>query len=64
MDLRHPGIDFAASAGLLVNDKKSLDNEEEIKEVDLGGLRQVTQSLSDGPDPGIAPKFKRVLMSQ
>jgi hypothetical protein len=30
VDLRHPGIDFAASAGLLVNEKKSLEKEEEI----------------------------------
>ena len=45
VDLRHPGIDFVASVCLMVNDKKSLDNEEEIKEVDLGGLRQVTKEL-------------------
>ena len=40
--LKHPSIDFAASAGLLVNDKKSLENEEAIKEVDLGELKQAT----------------------
>ena len=59
MDFRRPGIDFVASAGLLVNDKKSLEKDEEIKEVDLGGRRQVTKSLGDGPDPDIDPKFKR-----
>ena len=59
VDLRHPGINFVASAGLLVNDRKSLDKEEEIKEVDIGGLRQVTKSFSDGTDPDLDPKFKR-----
>jgi hypothetical protein len=59
VDLRHPGIDFVASVGLLVTDNKSLEIEEEIKEVDLGGLRQVTKSFSDGPDPDLDPKFKR-----
>ena len=55
MDFRHPGIDFVASVGLLVTDNKSLEIEEEIKEVDLGGLRQVTKSFSDGPDPDLGP---------
>ena len=58
--LRHPGIDFVASVGLLVNGKKSLEKEEEdIKEVDLRGLRQATKSFSDGPDPDLDPKFER-----
>ena len=45
VDLRHPIINFAASAGLL--DKKSLENEEEIKEVDLGeGVSSKSQRAS------------------
>ena len=55
--LRHPGINFVASVGLL--DEKSLEKEEEMKEVDFGGLREVTKSSSDGPDPDLDPKFKR-----
>ena len=35
VDLRHPGINFVASVGLLVNDKKSLEKEEEIMEVGI-----------------------------
>ena len=58
VDLRHPGIGFVASDGLLVKEKKSLEKEEDIKEVDLGGFRQVTKSLSDGPDFDLDPKFK------
>ena len=38
--------------------------EEYIKEVALGGLRQVTKSFSDAPDPDLDPKSKRVMMSQ
>ena len=36
VNLRHPGIDFVASVGLLVNAKKSLAKEEDIKVVDIG----------------------------
>ena len=57
VDLRHPDINFAASAGLL--DKKSLEKDAEIKGVDRGGLKQVTKSFSDGPDPDLDPKYKR-----
>ncbi len=41
--LKHPGINFAASAGLL--DKKSLEKEEDIKEVDLGGSQASHKEL-------------------
>ena len=59
VDLRHPGIDFVASVGLLVKEEKSLEKEEEIKEVDIGCLGQVTKSFSDGPDPDLVPTCKR-----
>ena len=59
VDLRYPCVDFAASAGLLINDKKFLEKCEEMHEADLGGLKQVTKSFSDGPDPDLDPKFKR-----
>ena len=45
VDLRHPGIDFAASAGLLVNDNKSLEKEEEIKDVDPMGTQASHKEL-------------------
>ena len=57
VDLKHPGLGFAASAGLVSDDKDKKD--EEGKQVDLGSLRQVTRSISDGPDPGLDPKFKK-----
>ena len=44
---------------MLVNDNKSLEKEEDVKEVDLGGLRPVTKSLSGGPDPDLDPTCKR-----
>jgi hypothetical protein len=55
MDFRHPGIDLVPSAGLLANEKKPLEKAEEMKEGGLGGLRQVTKSFSDGPDPDLGP---------
>jgi hypothetical protein len=59
VDLRHPGIDFVASVGLLVDVKKSVEKEEASKEVDCWGRRPVTKTLCDGPDPDLDPKFKR-----
>ena len=38
VDLKHPRINFAASAGFL--GKKSLEKEAELKKVDLGGPKQ------------------------
>ena len=58
VDHKHPGLNFAAMAGLLVDDKDDLGQKEDNQEVDLGALRKLTKSISDGPDPELGPKFK------
>ena len=55
MDLRHPGLDFAVSSGLLDEDKKQ--QEEDNQQVGLEILRNPKRDMSDGPDPDIGPKF-------
>ena len=43
VDLRHPSLEFAASAGLLSDDKGSLiQREEDTKELDLAPLRKAS----------------------
>ena len=60
VDHRHPSLDFAASAGLLSEDKESLiQREEDNKELNLDPIRKVTRSLSDGPEPDLGSKFKK-----
>ena len=60
VDHGHPSLDFAASAGLMSDDKESLmQREEDNKELDLVPLRKATRSLSDGPEPDLGSKFKK-----
>ena len=51
VDHGHPSLDFAASAGLMSDDKESLlQREEDNKELDLVPLRKATRNLRDGPE--------------
>ena len=56
VDLRHPGLDFAVASGLQEEPK---EKHEDIKEVNLEGLRVAKRTSSDGPDPDLDPKFNR-----
>ena len=60
VDHRHPSLNFAASTGLLVEDKESLmQREEDSKELNLDPIRKVTRCLSDGPEPDLGSKFTK-----